>query len=102
MATNSRGMIVPHNKSTKKRVKTNEIRRQRNVMRRKRMRRAIRDLRATIAGTDGPLAGAQLQQLGDVTRMLDRMVNKGLIPGKRAARLKSRLTRQAEGKTATA
>jgi small subunit ribosomal protein S20 len=92
---------VPHTKSTKKRVKTNEIRRQRNVARRRRMRRAIRDLRETIAAADGPLSGEQLEQLKNVESLLDRMVTKGLIPDRRAARLKSRLTRQAEGKPAT-
>lgn len=92
---------MPHTKSTKKRVKTNEIRRQRNVARRRRMRRAIRDLRETIAATEGALSGEQMEQLKSVNSLLDRMVNKGLIPGRRAARLKSRLTRQAEGKTAT-
>jgi small subunit ribosomal protein S20 len=88
---------VPHTKSTKKRVKTNEVRRQRNVQRRKKMRRAIRDLRATIAATTGALSGDQTQELSTVTRLLDRMASKGLIPSNRAARLKSRLSRQAQG-----
>jgi small subunit ribosomal protein S20 len=85
---------VPHNKSTKKRVKTNEIRRQRNVQRRKKMRRAIRDLRVAIAaGKSDP------KQLGEVTQMLDRMAGKGLIPQNRAARLKSRLSEQASAQS---
>lgn len=85
---------MPHNKSTKKRVKTNEIRRQRNVQRRKKMRRAIRDLRVAIAaGKSDP------KQLGEVTQMLDRMAGKGLIPQNRAARLKSRLSEQASAQS---
>lgn len=80
---------MPHNKSTKKRVKTNEIRRERNVQRRKKMRRAIRDLRVAIAS-----GKSDAKQLGEVTQMLDRMAGKGLIPANRAARLKSRLTQQ--------
>ena len=81
---------MPHNKSTKKRVKTNEIRRQRNVARRSRLRHAIRDLRKHAAGAEAPNAEL-LSELQNVTRMLDRMASKGVIHSNKAARLKSRL-----------
>lgn len=87
---------MPHCKSARKRVKTNEIRRKRNVARRSRMRHAIRDLRESIAKADGPneelLAKAQ-----DVKTLLDRMASKGILHQNAAARLKSRLTKQAQG-----
>jgi small subunit ribosomal protein S20 len=81
---------VPHNKSTKKRVKTNEIRRQRNVARRSRLRHAIRDLRKQAEGAEAPNAEL-LTELRAVSRMLDRMASKGVIHPNKAARLKSRL-----------
>ena len=54
---------VPHNKSCKKRVKTNEARRQRNVARRSRMRHALRDSRKLVQGAAGALSEEQLEQL---------------------------------------
>ena len=84
---------MPHNKSTKKRVKTNEIRRQRNVMRGSRMRHAVRDLRKHAAAADAP--NEQLvQELKDVTSLLDHLAGIGYIHKNKAARLKSRLHHQ--------
>jgi small subunit ribosomal protein S20 len=88
---------LPHNKSTKKRAKTNEVRRQRNMARRSRMRHAIRDLRSHAA-TKGEGADEKLlQELKDVSSLLDRMVAKGLIHRNKAARLKSRLGDRVQG-----
>lgn len=86
---------MPHNKSTKKRVKTNEVRRQRNIARRSRMRHALRDARTMIASAEGSLDATQATQVVNVQSLLDRMAGKGLIHAKKASRLKSRLQRQA-------
>jgi len=82
---------VPHNKSTKKRVKTNEIRRQRNVARSSRLRHTVRDLRKSAEASESPNADL-IAKLHKVTRMLDSMASKGVIHPNKAARLKSRLT----------
>ncbi len=87
---------MPHNKSTKKRVKTNEIRRRRNVARGSRMRHAVRDLRKHAAAVETP-DEKLLEELKDVTRLLDRMVTKGYIHKNKAARLKSRLHHRVNG-----
>lgn len=89
---------MPHHKSAKKRVKTNEIRRQRNVARRSRLRHAVRDVRTTLA-TATVLDAAQLQEVVAVESMLDRMAGKGLIHPNKAARMKSRLQRQANSRS---
>lgn len=89
---------MPHHKSAKKRVKTNEIRRKRNVARRSRMRHAIRDVREKLA-TATVLDAAQLQEVVAVGSLLDRMAGKGVIHPNKAARLKSRLQRQANART---
>ena len=89
---------MPHHKSMKKRVKTNEIRRQRNVARRSRLRHVVRDVREAIA-TATVLSPAQLQEVVQVESLLDRMAGKGLIHPNKAARLKSRMHRQANART---
>lgn len=87
---------MPHHKSAKKRVKTNEIRRQRNVARRTRMRNAVRDLRSAL--DSGQLTGdAATERVRKVHGLLDRMAGKGLIHANKAARLKSRLVGRAQG-----
>ena len=87
---------MPHNKSTKKRVKTNEMRRRRNVARGSRMRHAVRDLRKHAAATESP-DEQLLKELQDVHSLLDRMVGKGYIHKNKAARLKSRLHHRVHG-----
>ena len=86
---------VPHNKSCKKRVKTNEVRRQRNVARRSRMRHELRNSRDLVQGASEALSAEQLEQVKATGSTLDRMQSKGLIHPNKAARLKSRLDRQA-------
>ena len=86
---------MPHHKSCKKRVKTNEVRRQRNVARRSRMRHALRDSRDIVQGASDALSAEQLEQIKATGSILDRMQSKGLIHPNKAARLKSRLDRQA-------
>lgn len=87
---------MPHHKSCKKRVKTNEQRRQRNAARRSRMRHTLRDARTMVQSTTGPLSEEQMAQVRETTSLLDRMERKGLIHANKAARLKSRLARQAQ------
>jgi small subunit ribosomal protein S20 len=86
---------VPHHKSCKKRVKTNEARRQRNTARRSRMRRELRDARTMVQGATEALSTDQLEKIKATAGTLDRMQAKGLIHPNKAARLKSRLDRQA-------
>jgi small subunit ribosomal protein S20 len=86
---------VPHNKSCKKRVKTNEVRRKRNVARRSRMRHELRDARTMVQGATDALTPEQLEKIRQTGATLDRMQRKGLIHPNKAARLKSRLDRQA-------
>ncbi|RKZ17876.1 30S ribosomal protein S20 [bacterium] len=86
---------MPHNKSCKKRVKTNEVRRQRNAARGSRMRHTLRDSRTMVQGATEALGDEQLGQVQLTAALLDRMHSKGLIHRNKAARLKSRLVRQA-------
>ena len=88
---------MPHHKSAKKRVKTNEIRRKRNAARRSRLRHSVRDVRTTLASAS-VLDEAGAKELVAVESLLDRMAGKGLIHRNKAARLKSRLTRQANAR----
>lgn len=86
---------MPHHKSAKKRVKTNEQRRQANVARRSRMRHALRDTRQMLGAASGALDDAQRATVTGTVSLLDKMVKKGLIHRNQAARLKSRLQRRA-------
>jgi small subunit ribosomal protein S20 len=76
-------------------VKTNEVRRQRNAARRSRMRHLLRDSRTLVQGASEALSSEQLEQVKMTGAILDRMQSKGLIHPNKAARLKSRLDRQA-------
>lgn len=87
---------MAHHKSTRKRVKTNEVRRQRNVARRSRLRHAVRDLRQALVQASGPSEELS-EQMKSVRRLLDRMSAQGLIHRNKAARLKSRLSAQMPG-----
>jgi small subunit ribosomal protein S20 len=87
---------VPHHKSAKKRVKTNEVRRQRNVAQRSHMRHAVRDLRQAQAMAQGP-SEELTQQMKSVGSLLDRMSARGIIHRNKAARLKSRLVARMPG-----
>ena len=82
---------MPHHKSAKKRVKTNEIRRQANMTRRSQVRHAVRDLRQAMAQATGP-SEELTRRLHRVTSLLDRMSGKGILHKNTAARLKSRLS----------
>lgn len=81
---------MPHHKSAKKRIKTNEISRERNIANRTLVRHAVRDLRGAMADGKAPAAEVT-KQLGEVESLLDKMGRKGIIHPNKAARLKSRL-----------
>jgi len=78
---------MPHHKSAKKRVKTNEIARVRNRGYRTLMRNAIKKLQG-ISEKE-----AAIQQYRSVSSILDRLVLKGIIHRNQAARKKSKLAR---------
>lgn len=76
---------MPHHKSAAKRVRTNEIARQRNIAARSRMRSAIKAVRDAKTRTEGDAA-----YLAAVS-VLDRTVSKGVIKKETANRHKARL-----------
>ncbi|HEX7879292.1 MAG TPA: 30S ribosomal protein S20 [Candidatus Eisenbacteria bacterium] len=75
---------MPHHKSAEKRVLTNERDRQRNVANRSRLKKVMtaqRTLTDSAEATKG---------LPGVASEIDKAVKKGLIPRRRADRMKSR------------
>lgn len=78
---------MPHHKSAKKRVGTNEIARQRNVAATTRMRSALKSVRGAKTRTVGEAA------LKTTVAILDRTASKGIIKRETASRQKSRLAK---------
>lgn len=79
---------MPHHKSCKKRLITSQERNERNRQNRAMMRTKVREYRASIgAASDEEKAAA----LTSMYRLIDTQARKGLMPKKRAARLKSRM-----------
>ncbi len=78
---------MPHHKSAKKRVITNEKRRLRNRTNKAQLRGSVKAFR-TLASGDKSQATAQLPA---ITSTIDVQARKGVIPKRRASRLKSRL-----------
>ena len=76
-------------KSAKKRARQAEVRRQHNASRRSMMLTQLKNAIAAISGGDKEAAQAAL---ANVSGVLDRMANKGLIHKNKASRHKSRLT----------
>jgi len=77
---------VPHHKSAKKRVRTNEVRRQRNVEAKSQVRGAIKRVRVAANKDEAQTA------LRDAVSTLDRAAKKGILKSGTADRQKSRLT----------
>lgn len=75
---------MPHHKSAKKRLKTNEVSRRRNLAIKSVLRKRLK-LQRGLEGTEA--VGA----LPATFSTIDRAAQKGIIPKKRADRLKSRL-----------
>ena len=79
---------MPHNKSCKKRLLTSEKRNERNRQNRTMMRAKIKVYRAGIEQSPAEEKAASLTAM---YRLIDTQARKGLMPKKRAARLKSRM-----------
>ncbi|MEZ4388713.1 MAG: 30S ribosomal protein S20 [Candidatus Krumholzibacteriia bacterium] len=77
---------MPHHKSCKKRLITSGKRRERNRDNKGAMRTALKKYRALEPGSE-----ARQGQLTEMYSHLDVMARKGIIPAKRASRIKSRL-----------
>ena len=78
---------MPHHKSAKKRVGTNELRRQRNVAATTRMRNAIKTVRGATTRAAAETA------LQSTISILDRTASKGVIKRETASRQKARLAK---------
>ena len=78
-------------KSQKKRVKTNEIRRQRNKAIRSRLHTENRKFRALVEAGDKEAAAAQMRV---ASRLYDKAVSKGTLHRNNAANKKSAMARQ--------
>jgi len=88
---------VPHHKSTMKRLRQSEVRRQRNVHFRSRMRTAIKKVREALEKDD---VEAAKTALADATKIIDSTRSRGVIHAKTASRTISRLTRAVNAKNA--
>ena len=79
---------MPHNKSCKKRLITSKKRNERNRQNRAMMRARIKTYRSEIeqAAPEGKAAS-----LTSMYSLIDTQARKGLMPKKRASRLKSRM-----------
>jgi small subunit ribosomal protein S20 len=80
---------MPQHKSAEKRVRTNDRDRVRNVATRSRLRKVVT---AQREGTDAAEIG---KNLPGVISEIARAKKKGIIPGRRADRLKSRMAKHA-------
>jgi ribosomal protein S20 len=78
---------VPQNKSCKKRVKTSTAKRLSNRINKTQMRNTIKKFKALCTTED-----KSPENLHNIYKMLDVQARKGVIPNKRAARLKSRMS----------
>ncbi len=79
---------MPQTKSCKKRLLTNKKRNLRNRENRSAMRSAVKVFRADIGSAS---AEDKTKSLREMYILMDTQARKGLMPKKRAARLKSRL-----------
>ncbi len=79
---------MPHHKSAKKRVLTNEKSRLRNRQNRAEMRSTVKSFRALAETGEKDQVAAKLPAMHS---LIDVQARKGIIPKRRASRLKSRL-----------
>ncbi len=77
---------MPHHKSCKKRLITSRKRRERNRDNKAAMRTVLKNYRALADGSD-----ERKEQLPAMYSAMDVLARKGIIPRKRADRLKSRM-----------
>lgn len=78
---------MPQHKSAEKRVRRNERRRQQNIIKRSRLKTAIKKVKTA---PDKEKAAAELKE---TVSILDRMAVKGIIHRNKAANIKSQLTK---------
>ena len=81
---------MANHKSTKKRMRQNVVRRDRNRTKRSQLRTQIKKLREAIDEGDKKVS---LEELEPTISLIDKMVNKHILHKNTAARYKSRLTR---------
>ena len=81
-------------KSQKKRIKTNEKARQRNVAVKSALKTAVRRVRTAAESGDAAAAATALQA---ASRQLDKAASKGVIHKNQAANRKSGLAKQVAG-----
>lgn len=79
---------MPHNKSCKKRLVTSKARNDRNRQNRAMMRSQIKTYRVNIGEAS---ADDKVTSLNEMYSLIDTQMRKGLMPRKRAARLKARM-----------
>ena len=77
---------MPHHKSCKKRLTTSLKRRESNRDNKAAMRSQLKTFRSPSTGAE-----TRTEQLSDMYSTVDVMARKGIIPRKRASRMKSRL-----------
>jgi len=82
---------VANIKSQIKRIKTNEIARQRNVAVRSALKTSVRRFRTAADSGDAAAAATALQQ---TSKLLDKAASKGVIHRNQAANRKSSLAKQ--------
>ena len=87
---------MPNVKSAEKRMRTNEIRAERNRQNRSRLRTALKKVRQADS------AEAGTEALKDAASMLDKLARKRIIHPNKAARAKSRLSAFVRGLGAAA
>lgn len=80
---------MPNTKGAKKRLRQSFVRRDRNRMKKSRLRHSLRKFREAVAANN--LDEAK-ELLVATTRLLDKAASKGVIHRNKAARLKSRMS----------
>ena len=88
---------MPNHKSSEKRVRQNEKRRDINKSNRTRLRTSLKKLRTALSGGDAGQIGTALP--GTIST-IDKAVQKGVLHRNAAGRYKSRLTKRANQATA--
>lgn len=78
---------MANHKSSLKRIRSNEVKRQRNKYQHKTTRNAVRDLRAMTVKADAEV------KLKEVISMLDKIAKNNIIHKNKASNLKSKLTK---------
>ncbi len=82
---------MANTKSAKKRIRSNERKRQRNLLHRGRARTAVKKARMALAGGDVEQATEAVRQ---ASKWLDHAASKGTLHKNNASRRKSRLMKQ--------